>query len=72
LVANGYLKSKGIQRAMSRDIRLVQSLKDLPKRKGLTIKKPFFRTIMALIAHYDMDVKTAFLNGDIEETIYMM
>ena len=32
---------------------------------------------MALIAHYDlklhqMDVKTAFLNGNIDETIYMV
>ncbi|RDX60472.1 hypothetical protein CR513_61383, partial [Mucuna pruriens] len=32
---------------------------------------------MALVAHFDlelhqMDVKTAFLNGDIDETIYMM
>ena len=32
---------------------------------------------MALVAHYDlelyqMDVKTVFLNGDIEETIYIM
>ena len=39
--------------------------------------KDSFRIIMALIAHYDlklhyMDVKTMFLNGDIEETIYMV
>ena len=39
--------------------------------------KDSFRTIMGLVAHYDlelyqMDVKTAFLNGDIEETISMM
>ena len=32
---------------------------------------------MVLVAHYDlelhqMDVKTTFLNGDIEETIYMV
>ncbi|RVW95606.1 Retrovirus-related Pol polyprotein from transposon TNT 1-94 [Vitis vinifera] len=36
-----------------------------------------FRIIMALMAHYDlklhqMDVKTAFLNGNIDETIYMV
>ena len=36
-----------------------------------------FRIIMALVAHYDlelhqMDVKTAFLNGNIDETIYMV
>ena len=39
--------------------------------------KDSFRIIMTLVAHYDlelhqMDVKTAFLNGDIEETIYMV
>ncbi|RDX79943.1 hypothetical protein CR513_39572, partial [Mucuna pruriens] len=39
--------------------------------------KDSFRTIMTLVAHFDlelhqMDVKTAFLNGDIDETIYMM
>ena len=38
--------------------------------------KDSFRTIMTLIAHYDlqlhqMDVKTTFLNGNIDETIYM-
>ena len=59
--------------------------KGFTQRKALTLKKPFsvvsskdsFTTIMTLVAHYDlelhqMDVKTAFLNGDIEEIIYMM
>ena len=36
----------------------------------------FFRIIMALVAHYDlelhqMDVKTTFLKGDLEENVYM-
>ena len=39
-------------------------------------KKDSFRIIMALMAHFDlelyqMDVKTAFLNGDLEEELYM-
>jgi Reverse transcriptase (RNA-dependent DNA polymerase) len=38
--------------------------------------KDSFRIIMDLVAHFDlelhqMDVKTAFLNGDIGECIYM-
>ena len=39
--------------------------------------KDSFRTIRALVAHFDlelhqMDVKTMFLNGDIDEKIYMV
>ena len=38
--------------------------------------KVSFRIIMALVAHYDlelhqMDVKMAFLNGDLEKNVYM-
>ena len=59
--------------------------KGFTQREGIDYKETFapvstkdsFRIIMALVAHYNlelhqMDVKTAFLNGDIEETIYMV
>jgi hypothetical protein len=39
-------------------------------------KKDSFRIMMTLVAHYDlelhqMDVKTVFLNGDLQESVYM-
>ena len=59
--------------------------KGYTQKEGFGYKETFstisskvsFRTIMALVAHYDlelhqMDVKTTFLNGDINETIYML
>ena len=38
--------------------------------------KDYFRIIMVLLAHYDlelhqMDIKTAFLNGDLYKNVYM-
>ena len=62
LVAKGYTQKEGI---------------DYKETLSPVSSKDSFRTIMALVAHFDlelhqMDVKTAFLNGDIDETIYMV
>jgi hypothetical protein len=59
--------------------------KGFTQKEGVDYKETFspvstkdsLRVIMALVAHYNlelhhMDVKTVFLNGDIDETIYMM
>ena len=62
LVAKGYTQKEGI---------------DSKETLSPVSSKDSFRTIMALVAHFDlelhqMDVKTAFLNGDIDETIYIV
>ncbi|CAL9015427.1 unnamed protein product [Prunus brigantina] len=61
LVAKGYTQQEGI---------------DYNETYSPVSTKDSFRVIMALVAHFDlhlhqMDVKTAFLNGNLEEDIYM-
>lgn len=61
LVAKGFTQKEGI---------------DYKETFSPVSKKDSFRIIMALVAHFNlelhqMDVKTAFLNGDLEEEVYM-
>jgi len=61
LVAKGFAQREGI---------------DYTKTFSPVSKKDSFRIVMALVAHFDlelhqMDVKTAFLNGDLHESVYM-
>ncbi|KAJ9675422.1 hypothetical protein PVL29_024372 [Vitis rotundifolia] len=59
-------------------------VKGYSQREGIDFKETFspvstkdsFRVIMAIVAHFNlelhqMDVKTAFLNGDLDEDVYM-
>ena len=62
LVAKGYTQKEDI---------------DYKETLSMVSSKDSFRTIIALVVHFNlelhhMDVKTAFLNGDIDETIYMV
>ena len=61
LVAKGYTQREGI---------------DFTETFSPVSTKDSFRLVMALVAHFDlelhqMDVKTAFLNGDLSEEVYM-
>uniref|UniRef100_A0A6N2M0Z2 Integrase catalytic domain-containing protein n=1 Tax=Salix viminalis TaxID=40686 RepID=A0A6N2M0Z2_SALVM len=61
LVAKGFNQKEGI---------------DYTETFSPVSRKDSLRIIMALVAHYDlelhqMDVKTAFLNGDLQEEVYM-
>ena len=78
-------KTKGNSKANVERYKARLVAKGFTQKEGIDYKETLspvssngsFRIIMALVAHYDlelhqMDVKTAFLNCDIEETIYMM
>ena len=61
LVAKGFTQKEGV---------------DYNETFSPVSRKDSFRIIMALVAHYDlelhqMDVKTAFLNGNLHENVYM-
>ena len=62
LVAKGFTQKEGI---------------DYKETFSLISSNDSFRIVMALVAHYDLelhqiDVKTVFLNGNIDEKIYMV
>ena len=62
LVAKGYTQKEGI---------------DHEETFSLVAMLKFIRIFLSITAHYDyeiwqMDVKTAFFNGNLEEEIYMM
>ncbi|RVX07192.1 Retrovirus-related Pol polyprotein from transposon TNT 1-94 [Vitis vinifera] len=71
--------SRGIERYKARLV-----VKGYSQREGIDFKENFspvstkdsFRVIMAIVAHFDlelhqMDVKTTFLNGDLDKDVYM-
>ena len=62
LVEKGYSHKKGV---------------DYDDIFSLVVRHTFIRTVLGLVAHFDMqleqmDVKTIFLHGDLEELVYMV
>ena len=77
-------RPKGIHGATLRDTRQESLLRNLLKKKELIAQRVFspvskkysLRIILTLVSYFDlvlqqMDVKTTFLNGDLEEEVYM-
>ena len=61
LVAKGFTQKEGV---------------DYTETFSLVSKKDYLRIILTLVAHFDlqlqqMDVKTTFLNGDLEDEVFM-
>lgn len=81
--ANGFLRLNMVQKVILNDINQTSCQKltqkeDIDYRKTFSVvsKKVSFRIIMALVTRYDLklhqlDVKTTFLNRNLEEKVYM-
>ncbi|RDX67161.1 hypothetical protein CR513_53992, partial [Mucuna pruriens] len=82
---NEYLKPKKDSKGNIERYKTHLVAKDFTQKEDIDYKETFssvslkdsFRTTMTLVVHFDlelhqMDIKTVFLNGDIDETIYMV